>query len=125
MKIEKHTKQVLAWITIVIFILALIILISYYYVIEPSTPIIAKLTGTDGGSFVESAGFYEGMLQLTDIKTNNRYIVSTCTQDWSWVKIDSCYKLNLKEINTNMESHKYSAELSGCYVGRLESVECK
>jgi len=86
--------------------------------------VVARLISIEGGSFVDAAGYYEGTLKLKEIKTDKEYSIFVCTKDWSWVELNSCYNFNLSEIENNIESHKYSAELGGCYVGKLEKVNC-
>lgn len=84
--------------------------------------VIAKLVSVTGGDFVESGGYYEGMLKLGDTKTNEEYSIFACSKDWSWVEEGNCYKFSPFAVNKNIEQHKYSTELSGCYVGLLEQV---
>lgn len=86
--------------------------------------VTAKLISITGGDFVPSAGYYEGKLILSDITTGKEYPIFACSESWNWVKESSCYKLNPEEVNENVEQHKFSAELSGCYVGSLEEVSC-
>jgi len=86
--------------------------------------VTAKLISIIGGDFVPSAGYYEGKLVLSDITTGKKYPIFVCSKSWDWVKEGSCYKFNLDEVNENIEQHKFSAELSGCYVGTLEQVSC-
>lgn len=85
---------------------------------------ISKLVNVTGGGFVESAKYYEGELKFVDTKNNGEYSIFLCTKDWSWIKEGYCYKLNLSEIEENVNNHKYSMELSGCYVGILQQVAC-
>jgi len=86
--------------------------------------VTAKLTSVKGGDFVSSADYYEGELILTNIITGKEYSLFVCSKSWNWVKEGSCYKFSPAEVNENIEQHKYSAELSGCYVGTLEQVSC-
>ncbi len=91
---------------------------------EDQEEFTAKLISITGGDFVPSAGYYEGKLILSDITTGKEYPIFACSESWNWVKESSCYKLNPEEVNENVEQHKFSAELSGCYVGSLEEVSC-
>ncbi len=93
---------------------------------QPTQPTIitANLTNITGGDYVESAGLYEGTLVFEDIETSETYSYFVCTENWSWVKLYSCYKLNLEEIQQNIDNHMHSAELSGCYVGTIEETSC-
>ena len=93
---------------------------------QPTQPtsIIANLTNITGGNYVESAGLYEGNLVFENIESSETHSYFVCTKNWSWVKLHSCYKLNLEEIQQNIDSHMQSAELSGCYVGTIEEVSC-
>ncbi len=86
--------------------------------------VTAKLISITGGDFVPSAGYYEGRLILSDIATREEYSIFACSKSLNWVKEDSCYKFSPDEVNENIEQHKYSAELNGCYVGTLEQVTC-
>ena len=92
-------------------------------VTEPKI-VTAKLSSITGGDFVASAGYYEGKLILSDIQNGTAYSIFACSKNWGWVKENSCYKFNPEEVNTNIEQHKFSSELSGCYVGSLEEVNC-
>ena len=87
--------------------------------------VIARLINVVGGDFVESAGYYEGMLTLKDVDSNEEYSIFACAEDWSWVEENSCYKFSPSEVEENVESHKMSAQLSGCYVGTLEKADCE
>jgi len=80
--------------------------------------------GITGSNYISSAGYFEGRLYLNNQDTGEEYNLFVCTKDWSWVKEGMCYNLNLDDINTNIESHKFSSELSGCYVGILDSSSC-
>lgn len=100
---------------------------------QPTTPqataqkqelVTAKLIKITGGNFVPSAGYYEGRLLLSDTATNKEYSIFACSQSWDWVKESACYKFNPAEVNKNIEQHRRSAELSGCYVGSLDEVSC-
>ncbi len=86
--------------------------------------VTAKLISITGGDFVPSANYYEGELNLSNTVTGKKYSIFVCSTSWDWVKQNSSYKFNPDEVNKNIESHKYSAELSGCYVGSLEEVNC-
>ena len=86
--------------------------------------ITAKLVNVEGGEYVESAELYEGTLTFEDIYTQKEHEIFVCTEDWSWVVEGNCYILNLPEINENIEQHRFSAELSGCYVGKLTETTC-
>jgi hypothetical protein len=86
--------------------------------------ISARLVSVSGGYWVPSAGYYEGELNLTDTSTGNHYIIFVCSKDWSWVRNSSCYELNPREVSENVKLHIYSAELSGCYVGKLNIASC-
>lgn len=87
--------------------------------------VTAKLINISGGAFVSLANYYEGKLILSNTITGEKYSIPTCSTTWDWVKQNSCYKLNPNEINENLDKHKMSAELSGCYVGSLEEVNCQ
>jgi len=86
--------------------------------------VTAKLTSVTGGNLSQSAGYYEGSLVFQDISNMTEYNMFLCTGNWSVVKLNSCYNLNLTEIAQNVENHKFSSELSGCYVGTLTEVSC-
>jgi len=96
--------------------------------ITPTTPksefVIAKLISITNSGFVPSANYYEGQLILSNTITKEEYSIFACSTSWDWVKQDSCYKFNPDEVNKNIDGHKMSAELSGCYVGSLEEVSC-
>lgn len=87
--------------------------------------IIARLINITDAAFSDSSGYYEGRLKLKDIKTNEERWISPCAKDWSWVKEGACYRFNSTEVKRNVESHRYSAELGGCYVGTLEQINCE
>ena len=89
-----------------------------------SEPVTAKLVSIIGGNFVASAGYYEGKLTLSDTKDGKEYSIPACSKNWDWVKEGSCYQFSPAEVNKNIDQHKYSAELSGCYIGILTQVEC-
>ncbi|MCX8193865.1 MAG: hypothetical protein N3G19_00660 [Candidatus Pacearchaeota archaeon] len=59
------------------------------------------------------------MLKLEDVKTKEEYLIFACSREWNWVKLNSCYVFNFTEVKENIERHKMSMELSGCYVGTL------
>jgi hypothetical protein len=89
----------------------------------------AKINNVTGGDFVPSANYYEGTLFYNCIGQNCKIYISepsifVCTGNWSWVKIGSCYEINDLEVQRNIQNHKYSMELSGCYVGSLKEVNC-
>jgi hypothetical protein len=86
--------------------------------------VVAKIVNITGGDFVPSADYYEGLLKLQDIKISEIYSIFLCTKNWSPIKMNSCYQFNISEVNENIESHKFSAELSGCYVGTLALANC-
>ena len=91
---------------------------------EPESKIVtARLDQVTGGDFVPSAGYYEGELELTDTK-GKAYSIFACSKSWDWVKKGHCYRFDPEEINENIKQRMFSAELSGCYVGNLEEVEC-
>lgn len=73
--------------------------------------------GTPSGKFVESAGYYEGTPEFEDIETAEPCTYFVCTEAWSWVKLESYYIFNVTEVESNIESHTFSAELNGCYAG--------
>ena len=75
-------------------------------------------------NFTPCGSYYEGTLILSDTATGEKYSIFVCSKSWDWVKKGSCYKFSPDDINENVEHHKYSAELSGCYVGTLEQVSC-
>jgi hypothetical protein len=83
----------------------------------------AKLIGVNGGEFVQSAGYYEGTLQLV-YGGDGTYSFLVCSNSWNWVKKGSCYRFNPEEVYKNIELNKQSSELSGCYVGTLDRVDC-
>jgi len=86
--------------------------------------VTAKLISVLGGDFVPSANYYEGSLVFQDTANMSQYNMFLCTTDWKVVKLNSCYSLNLTEMAQNIESHRMSMELSGCYVGTLTEVSC-
>ena len=86
--------------------------------------ITAKLISLTGGDLVSSANYYEGSLVFQDTMNMSQYNLFLCTTDWSVVKLMSCYELNLTEVAQNIESHRMSSELSGCYVGTIQKVNC-
>jgi len=83
-----------------------------------------RLVGITGGNFSESNGYYTGVLTFMNVVQGTGYPMVLCTTDWSVVKLMSCYSLNLTEIAQNVESHRMSSELSGCYVGTIQKVNC-
>lgn len=92
--------------------------------------VIAKLVGVElavnesGGNFVPSAGLYEGRLNLQDIKDSSvNYSIFVCNGDWSYVQ-RSCYRFSPSKVEKGIEALKFSMELSGCYSGVLETVNC-
>ncbi len=89
-----------------------------------STNITAKLVNVTHAEFVQSAGYYEGELVLVDVKTGKNYSVPACSKSWGWVKLGACYEFDPNEVNQSIGERKYSAELSGCYVGTLKQVAC-
>ena len=113
------------WILIV-GVIAVILIIGLFvcYSRYPKTSNVVSLVNVSGGSFVESAGLYEGSLSLKYTKTGQEYSLFVCYNSWDWVKEGSCYKFDEAEIEKNKQSHITSAELSGCYVGTLELTEC-
>ena len=86
--------------------------------------VTAKLVSVEGGVFVPSAGYYEGELTLSDVRTGKEYSIFVCSKSWDWVKENACYRFSPIEVNKNIEQHKLSSELSGCYVGSLDEVNC-
>lgn len=86
--------------------------------------ITAKLINITGGDFTPSAQYYEGRLILSYRITGKQITIFVCSESWDWVKQDSCYRFDPNKVNENIEQHKYSAELSGCYIGSLEEVAC-
>ncbi|HDI03088.1 MAG TPA: hypothetical protein ENF67_00930 [Candidatus Pacearchaeota archaeon] len=115
------------WIIVIVAILMLLSIVVKQQVSNISTEpefVKAKLIKVINSSFDRYAGYYEGKLILLDIKTGKKYSIFVCSKSWDWVKENSCYKFSPKEVNENIEKHKYSAELSGCYVGTLEEISC-
>jgi len=90
---------------------------------EPKV-VTAKLMLVEGGNFSSFSNYYEGRLTLLNTITGESYSIFTCSDSWDWVKKDSCYRFDINGVNKKIESNKYSAELSGCYVGSLEEVSC-
>ncbi|MEM5829434.1 MAG: hypothetical protein QW040_02015 [Candidatus Aenigmatarchaeota archaeon] len=112
--------------TFILAITILAIVINPYVKPEKPEVITAQLIEVKGGSFSESSGYYGGELILTDISTRQfNYSFSVCSKNWSWVRKNSCYELNLSDIKKNIEGHIYSAELSGCYIGSFKEVSCE
>jgi hypothetical protein len=130
---------------IIIIILVLVIIcgvIGFYFYKMPiqkeeiSPPneelIYAKLVSIDTpvwNSKVENyynsgSGYYEGILNFSDIKTNKNYSIIVASKDWSWVKVGNCYKINLTEVNQNIKRHETSMMFSEYYVGTLEQTSC-
>ncbi len=113
-----------------VVLLILILVSSAACISEEPKPkeefVIAKLIsiGPPNGEFIQSAGLYEGELELENIETSETYSYFVCTYDWSWVKLESCYKFDPVEVQQNIDDHKFSAELSGCYVGTFEEISC-
>ncbi len=83
-----------------------------------------KLITIEGGNFVDSANLYEGNLIFENVENKESYFVFVCSDDWLWVQLNACYKINVNEVERNIKEHKYSAELSGCFVGNLQKVDC-
>ncbi|VVB76075.1 Uncharacterised protein [uncultured archaeon] len=83
---------------------------------------IQKSADTNG--YVQSAGYYEGTLTLVNIQTQKEYSFFACSKDWNWVNESACYTFSPAEVSKNIESHIYSSELSGCFVGELDQVPC-
>lgn len=86
--------------------------------------VTAKLVNISGGNLSRAAGLYEGKLTLVDVNMGEEYSIFTCIDSWDWVKLNSCYFFNNSLVKANIENHKYSMELSGCYVGTLNEVNC-
>ena len=111
-----------------VIVLIIIISIGVYYltrpVIEADDFRIVKLVGIEGGNFVDSVGYYEGTLNFVDVIDNRDYSIFACSKSWDWVKEGNCYKYDITAIKNNVESQRYSMELSGCYVGTLTEVSC-
>ena len=89
----------------------------------------ARIINVTGGDFNNASNYYEGTLFYDCIGQNCKiYIMEpsifVCTENWSWVKVGSCYEINDLEVQRNIQAHKYSAELSGCYIGSFEEVNC-
>ena len=116
--------KIYIWVIIVVLILVVIGLILVINKSTSNEPIIAKLINVTGGEYVPSANYYEGALMLSDISSNKTYSIFACSLTWDWVKQDACYKFSPEDINVNIKSHERSMELSGCYVGTLEQVNC-
>ena len=93
---------------------------------EQNQDVVAKLTNIERatGNVEQFSGYYEGKLSLQDVNSGKIYSIFACSKDWSWVKQDYCYKFNPSEVDNNVQSHMYSAELSGCYIGTLQQVNC-
>jgi len=90
-----------------------------------SSVIIGKLVSDDGkNNFVESAGYYEGNIVLKDVITGKDYSTFVCSQKRNWSKEGDCYEFNLEDVQENIDLHKYSAELSGCYIGEFKQIKC-
>ena len=124
---------------LVFCILILIIALGIYFYTEnkkvetqSNRDTIVKLTkiapaadnDNNGSNFVKSAGYYEGELVLQDKYSGKEYTLFACSKTWDWVKLANCYKFNEANFKANVESHIYSMELSGCYVGTLEPISC-
>ena len=82
-----------------------------------------KLINIEGGDFVESAGYYEGNLYFQNLETGEEYSIFTCSESWDWVVKEDCYSINKADVEKNIEEHKFSSALSGCYVGTLNKCE--
>ncbi|MCK4589889.1 MAG: hypothetical protein KAT77_05565 [Nanoarchaeota archaeon] len=91
---------------------------------EITEGITVKLVEISGGGFVEAAGYYEGTLKLRGVGDDEEYTIFACSKSWDWVKQDGCYKFDKSEVDKNVDNHKFSAELSGCFVGRLAETSC-
>jgi hypothetical protein len=121
--------------TIFITILLIIVVVLAYLLFfkksdnQEEKIVVAKLINVEpaddgnGSNYIPSAGYFEGRLFLSQ-ETGEDYEIFVCSEDWSWVELDSCYEVNLDDVNANVESHKFSAELSGCYVGALAKTTC-
>ena len=125
-------KDLIISLTVIILIVAVVLACIFYTNSltkkqgeSKADIVVAKLTNFEDFGFVQSAGMYEGRLTLIDVNNNTQYIIGPCTQDkLDWVVNDSCYRFNITEVNNNIESHRMSMELSGCYVGTLARVSC-
>lgn len=92
---------------------------------------VAKLISTSDVSYVDSAGKTEGWLNFgygdDENEDDENYNLFLCTEK-NWTEVvheGSCYLLDFDAINANKERNKYSMQLSGCYTGNLEIVECE
>lgn len=114
------------WIVVIVAILIILVIAIKQQINISTEPefVIARLIKVVNSSFDRYAGYYEGKLILLDITTGKKYSIFVCSKSWEWVKENSCYRFSPKEVNENIEQHKYSAKLSGCYVGTLEKVSC-
>lgn len=115
----KYSKTILG-----VVIILLVIGSGIYFYSNSSLDSVVRLTNITSVNLVESAGIYEGLLIFTDIKTGKETPLFICSKSWDFVKADNCYIWNDKNIQKNIDSHKYSAELSGCYVGELKVTSC-
>jgi hypothetical protein len=122
---KTNKKNPRFFLTILVLVTILVVIGFCFHKINfQENIIIVKLVNATSWGYVESAGYYGGILDFVDIKTSKNYSINPCSKDWSWVKEGSCYEINLREVNQNIESHKYSMMLSGCYVGTLNQTSC-
>jgi hypothetical protein len=77
--------------------------------------ITTKLLSVEGGTYVQSAGYYQGTLQFIDIKNGNPYHLFSCLKKWPVYKIGTYYYLDLNDLKNT----SHSAENSGCYTKEL------
>jgi len=99
--------------------------------IEPveQVEVVANLVNAQEGSYSTLTGRTWGRLTFEYVNEEkyNLYNLSICT-DENWheiVKKGECYLLDFESIEQNLERNKYSMQLSGCYTGPLEIVECE
>lgn len=117
-------KKIYFWIIGIVFLLIFILIYIPQKIYTPPKVVTAKLTLIEGGDFSDAAGYYEGQLTLLNTITGESYQIFACSKSWDWVKKDSCYKFDINGVNKKIESVRQSAELSGCYVGSLQEVNC-